>query len=150
MVQLRDSEAGVLRPSAWVGFADDARALETPTADDDVARMMDARFEVNGCYLLPYEEGAARMSQASIAYSSQLNGAGPNAWNRHWLFLPLRDRDDAVVGLIWVDDPTDRLLPEPRRLKALRLFANQATAALANARVLDQGSRSGRGIERAA
>jgi diguanylate cyclase (GGDEF)-like protein len=150
MVQLRDADAGALLPSAWVGFPADDRALETPTADADVARMMDPRFEVNGCYLLPYEEGAERMSQASIAYSSQLNGAGPNAWNRHWLFLPLRDRDDEVVGLIWVDDPTNRLLPSPRSLQALRLFANQATAALANARVLDRGSRPQRGVDRAA
>jgi diguanylate cyclase (GGDEF)-like protein len=141
MVQLREPGAGALRPSAWVGFPEDDRALETPTADADLARMMDPAFEVNGCYLLPYAEGAARMSQASIAYSSQLNGAGPNAWHRHWLFLPLRDRDDSVVGLIWVDDPTDRLLPDPRSLQALRLFANQATAALASARMLDRGAQ---------
>ncbi len=150
MVQLRDPRAGRLRPSAWLGFDADDRALETPTVDADLARMMDPRFEVNGCYLLPYEEGAARMSQASIAYSSQLNGAGPNAWQRHWLFLPLRDRDDAIVGLIWVDDPIDRLLPEPGSLQALRLFANQATAALANAGVRDRGVRRRGGIERAA
>jgi HD domain/GAF domain len=150
MVQLREPGAGLLRPSAWLGFDADDRALQTPTVDADLARMMDPRFEVNGCYLLPYEEGAARMSQASIAYSSQLNGAGPNAWQRHWLFLPLRDRDDAIVGLIWVDDPIDRLLPEPGSLQALRLFANQATAALANAGVRDRGARRRSAIERAA
>jgi diguanylate cyclase (GGDEF)-like protein len=137
MVQLRDPEAGVLRPSASVGFAEGDRALHTATSDADLARMMDPEFEVNGCYLLPYEEGAARCSQASIGYSSQLNGAGPNAWHRHWLFLPLRAADDSIVGLVWVDDPTDRLLPQPRRLQALRLFANQATAALANAGARD-------------
>ena len=150
MVQLRDADGGDLRPSAWVGFPEHSRALETPTAHTDLARMMDPRFEVNGCYLLPYAEGAARMSQASIAYSSQLNGAGPNAWNRHWLFLPLRGRDDSVVGLIWVDDPVDRLLPDPRSLQALRLFANQASSALASARGLDRDAPLRPGIERAA
>ena len=43
-----------------------------------------------------------------------------------------------MIGVIWVDDPTDRLLPIPRRLQALRLFANQATSALATATLLDQ------------
>jgi hypothetical protein len=90
--------------------------------------MMDPQFAVNACYL-PYEEGAARMSKASIAYSSQLNGAGPNAWRRHWLFLPLRDRDDSVVGVVWVDDPTDRMLLDPRSLQGLRLFPNQGDRA---------------------
>ncbi len=150
MVQLRDPVAGVNRPSASVGFAEGDRALQTPTSDADLAAMMDPEFEINGCYLLPYEEGAARCSQASIGYSSQLNGAGPKAWNRHWLFLPLRGRDEAIIGLIWVDDPTDRLLPQPRRLKALRLFANQATSALVAARAHDGSERADDEVDRAA
>ena len=32
--------------------------------------------------------------------------------------------------MIWVDDPSDRLLPSARKLQALRVFANQATTAL--------------------
>jgi hypothetical protein len=54
--------------------------------------------------------------------------------------------------VIWADDPTVRLLPEPRRLQALRLFANQATSALATARVLDRltASADAVGEERAA
>jgi diguanylate cyclase (GGDEF)-like protein len=42
------------------------------------------------------------------------------------------------VGMIWVDDPRDRLLPTRARLQALRLFANQAVAAL---RAADQTVR---------
>jgi diguanylate cyclase (GGDEF)-like protein len=42
------------------------------------------------------------------------------------------------VGVIWVDDPRDRLLPTRARLQALRLFANQAVAAL---RAADQAVR---------
>jgi diguanylate cyclase (GGDEF)-like protein len=40
--------------------------------------------------------------------------------------------------MIWVDDPRDRLLPTRARLQALRLFANQAVAAL---RAADQTVR---------
>jgi GAF domain-containing protein len=137
MVQLRDPAAGVHRCCASIGWPDGDRALTTPTMDADLARMLDPEFEVNGCYLLPHEEGAARFSQASTAYHSQLNGAGPNAWHRHWLLVPLRARDESIIGVIWVDDPTDRLLPQPRRLQALRLFANLATSALATASLID-------------
>jgi GAF domain-containing protein len=152
MVQLLDPAAGVHRHAASIGWPEGDRATETPTADADLRRLLDREFEINGCYLLPYAEGAARMSQSSIAYTSQLNGAGPNAWHRNWLVVPLRARDDSIIGVIWADDPTDRLLPEPRRLQALRLFANQATSALATARVLDRltASADAVGEERAA
>jgi diguanylate cyclase (GGDEF)-like protein len=152
MVQLLDPAAGVHRCAASIGWPEGDRAIETPTADADLRRLLDPEFEVNGCYLLPYAEGAARMSQSSIGYTSQLNGAGPNAWHRNWLVVPLRARDGSITGVIWADDPTDRLLPEPRRLQALRLFANQATGALATARVLDRltGSADAGAEERAA
>ena len=38
-----------------------------------------------------------------------------------------------MIGLIWADDPADRLLPTRPLLQALRVFANQATAALDSA-----------------
>ena len=43
------------------------------------------------------------------------------------------DRDGEVIGMIWADDPRDRLLPSTEILQALRVFANQATAALDSA-----------------
>ena len=65
--------------------------------------------------------------------------------------MPLRARDESIIGVIWVDDPTDRLLPQPRRLQALRLFANQATSALATATLLDGLRRDDcEAVERAA
>jgi diguanylate cyclase (GGDEF)-like protein len=151
MVQLHDPAAGVHRCCASVGWPDGDSAVETPTTDADLARLLDPRFAINGCYLLPHAEGAARCSVASMGYQSQLNGAGPNAWNRHWLLVPLRARDESIIGVIWVDDPTDRLLPLPRRLQALRMFANQATSALATATLLGGLTRpGGEAVERAA
>src|SRR5262249_19242663 len=34
------------------------------------------------------------------------------------------------IGVIWADEPEDRLLPGEERLQALRIFANQAASAL--------------------
>jgi diguanylate cyclase (GGDEF)-like protein len=34
------------------------------------------------------------------------------------------------MGVIWVDDPVDRMIPADAKLQALRVFANQATTAL--------------------
>ena len=143
LVQLRDPATGDHHPRAALGWERGAATLETPAAAADVARLLDPAFEVEGCYLLPYEDGAARCSPASATYSSRLNGAGPNAWHRHWLIVPLRQADGGLVGVIWADDPRDRLLPTPRKLQALRLFANQATSALATARLLQAFGDSG-------
>jgi diguanylate cyclase (GGDEF)-like protein len=47
--------------------------------------------------------------------------------------VPLTEPEGRPLGLIWADDPRDRLLPSHARLQALRLFANQAVAALQSA-----------------
>jgi diguanylate cyclase (GGDEF)-like protein len=138
MIQLRDEEHGDYRCAAAVGWPSKHAVLGTPISAGDISRLLEPTFDISGCYLLPHQEGAARCSQASVNYRSQSNGAGPYAWNRHWLLVPLRDRAGTIVGVIWVDDPIDRLVPPPRRLQALHLFANQAASALATARLLDE------------
>ena len=86
-----------------------------------------------GCYLLPAEVAEDRLGIDDFPYRSELNGRGPHAWSRHWLIVPLVE-GDRRIGVIWVDDPRDRLLPTRARLQALRLFANQAVAALHTAK----------------
>jgi diguanylate cyclase (GGDEF)-like protein len=47
--------------------------------------------------------------------------------------VPLHNSAGAVIGLIWADEPEDRLLPSEEKLQALRIFANQAAAAIVSA-----------------
>ena len=70
------------------------------------------------------------MPSDKVGYVSQFNGRGPRAWNRHWLLVPLHDSAGVVIGMIGADEPEDRLLPSPEKLQALRIFANQAAAAI--------------------
>ena len=91
---------------------------------------------VRGGRLLPRADRGGRgapRAQARSTTDSELNGRGPHAWSRHWLLVPLAEPQGRTLGLIWVDDPRDRLLPTRARLQALRLFANQAVAALQSA-----------------
>ena len=80
---------------------------------------------------------AARLGRNPGERDAELYGRGPHAWSHHWLIVPLVE-GERRVGVIWVDDPRDRLLPTGARLQALRLFANQAAAAL---RTVDQTVR---------
>jgi PAS domain S-box-containing protein len=125
-VQLR--EGGGFVPVAACGW-DDQRGPEIRLPPEDLESMLDARFEAEGCYLLPLEEGLAR-STTGVDYESQLNGRGPLAWNHHWLIVPLRAGNGETIGFIWPDDPSDRLLPSPTKLRVLRMFANLAVTGL--------------------
>ena len=80
----------------------------------DLEGLFSEDFEVAGCYLLPAEVAEERLGIDDFPYRSELNGRGPHAWSRHWLMVPLVE-GDRRIGVIWVDDPRDRLLPTRAR-----------------------------------
>jgi diguanylate cyclase (GGDEF)-like protein len=121
-----------LVPAASSGWHGDSRVSNAMTLDA-LAPLLTDEFEVAGCYLVPTEVADERLRRHPAEYDSELYGRGPNAWSRHWLIVPLTEPQGRRRGLIWVDDPRDRLLPTRARLQALRLFANQAVAALQSA-----------------
>jgi diguanylate cyclase (GGDEF)-like protein len=128
-------DGGLLRPAATAGwtlhdpvFAHAAYTLE------QLKPVMQPVYERHGCYLLEREEAEGLLDLRTTIYRSQSNGRGPYAWQRHWLLVPLLGSGGEPRGVIWVDDPADRLLPGRERLQPLRLFADQAAAALDAAR----------------
>jgi diguanylate cyclase (GGDEF)-like protein len=132
LVVLTDPVDGRLSLGAAVGWDRDELLLPTVRLDD-LDPLFDPAFEVEGCYLLPNSEAEKRISRDKLPYASKLNGRGPHAWNRHWLLVPLNDADGSVIGVLSVDEPEDRLLPSDEKLQALRIFANQAAAAIVSA-----------------
>jgi diguanylate cyclase (GGDEF)-like protein len=130
VVQLRAEDSDLLAPVAAAGIAVDEVARHFTITTGELERLLDPAFEREGCFLLPHEEGRRRVPSYADTIPCRRNGRGPQAWDHHWLFVPLTDRTGARLGAVWVDDPGDRLLPSRERLQALRLFANQATTAL--------------------
>ena len=136
-VLLPDAD-GLLVPRAATGWALDDPGIRLGVGLEATTPVFDPAFEVEGCYLLSLEDALARVSLDGTTYHSVRNGRGPRAWNRHWLVVPLVGADGSPIGLIWVDEPNDRLLPSRERLQALRLFADQATLALGAATAFEQ------------
>ena len=97
---------------------------------DDVRALADPEFETAGCYLLRREDALARIPRDTPPWPTRNPGRGPLAWIDHWLLVPLQDRDGQLAGVLWADHPQDSLLPRTDGLQALRLFADQAIAAL--------------------
>jgi diguanylate cyclase (GGDEF)-like protein len=135
---LVEPETGVVVPYATAGWQlEELRSRDLVTVAQ-LEPLLDDAFLREGCYLLTHEEARARLAGHVEVYPSQLNGRGPWAWNRHWLIVPLLDGRGALLGIIWVDNPCDRLLPSADRLQALRIFANDASAALVSGRHLGE------------
>ena len=131
--------AGMLSAAAYVGWSE--RAAESwgswPAAALD--ELLAPVHQQEGCVLLSREQAHALVDpRLRDLYSSRLNGRGPRGWDHHWLLVPFHGDDGRLLGLVWADDPVDRLLPTPERLRALRAFANQAASALEAARGAEQ------------
>jgi diguanylate cyclase (GGDEF)-like protein len=133
VIELADGPDMPLAPVAGNGWGLEEATARPALSLDALGQLFTDDFEVAGCYLLPANVAQSRLGLDEVSHPSELNGRGPHAWSRHWLLVPLTDADGARIGLIWVDDPRDRLLPSHARLQALRLFANQAVAALQSA-----------------
>jgi diguanylate cyclase (GGDEF)-like protein len=132
VIELAERPDMPLVPHAASGGSSDDRASKALTLDT-LKPLLTSEFEVAGCYLVPTEVAEERLGRYQADYDGELYGRGPHAWSRHWLIVPLTEPQGRTRGLIWVDDPRDRLLPTRARLQALRLFANQAVAALQSA-----------------
>jgi diguanylate cyclase (GGDEF)-like protein len=120
-IQLVDPATGRLEPKAVVGT--NSQPVVTVA---ELEPLLEAGRELEGCYLL------------ETAEESPGAGRGPHAWRNHRLVVPLQDRDGVPIGLIAADEPEDRLLPTREHLQALRVFANQATAAISSAAQLQE------------
>ena len=138
MVFLADHPGGHLEPLSGVGFTAEQVAGFPAIPLDALPPLLDPAFLSHGCVVMDAAE-AERRTPPSMhnVYSSVNNGRGPRAWDHHWLFVMMHDRDGRLLGMVWVDDPEDRLLPSDGELQALRAFANQAMSAIESSRQLD-------------
>ena len=98
----RSRTARRFRPRSSTGWGS-AGPPPTGLTPATLGPLLDAEYEIEGCYLLPFEVARPRVTH--IRYASALNGNGPHAWNRHWLVVPLTDREGTLQGFIWAGRP---------------------------------------------
>ncbi len=122
---------GLLRPAATAGWTmHDPVFAHLSFTLSQFEPILTPVYERHGCHLLTREDAEGTLNMQATVYRSQANGHGPYAWERHWLVVALRDGSGELRGVVWVDDPADRLIPGRERLQILRLFADRAAAAL--------------------
>ena len=138
LIQLVEPGSGTLKPAAAAGFSAEEVEASGTLHLDRISRLFEPEFDIAGCYLVPRTEAAKRVGASQVIYRSVMNGRGPQAWDHHWLVVPLRDANGDVRGVLWADEPHSRLLPSEHVLQALRIFANHAMEALAVATQLEE------------
>jgi diguanylate cyclase (GGDEF)-like protein len=129
-IDLPDPASGIFESRSNHGWSLEELRRNDPLSEERIRRLLEPRFEQEGCFLLTEDEALERLPDRHEVYLSVNNGLGELAWNRHWLLVPLLDRAGGLMGVIWVDDPIDRMLPSRQAMQALRVFANQAAATL--------------------
>ena len=135
-VYLQEPDA-TLRVAAAVGWQDPEAPLP-PVPIQDVLPLLAPDLQREGCVLIDRARARALVGERLPEhYVSRRNGRGPRAWDRHWLVVPLVDREGELAGTLWADDPMSRLLPSDDDLRALRTFANHAMSAIESARALE-------------
>ncbi len=129
-IDLPEPDTGVFRARAAYGWAMSDEAVAVPMSRPELERLLQPEYEIEGCYLLEHDRAMQMLAPHHDTYRSRINGTGQQAWRNHWLLVPLWSRSGGLMGVIWVDDPVDRMIPADAKLQALRVFANQATTAL--------------------
>jgi len=138
IVSLTDGPDHRLTIRSSIGWTRDEIAALPDVPLSSISRLLRPEHQREGCVLLAREE-AELLTPPELhgLHRGERNGRGPLAWRNHWLLVPLHDRDGAFTGMVWVDEPEDRLLPTTEGLQALRAFANQAIGAVESTRQLE-------------
>ncbi len=141
LIALYDDERTTLRCVA--GSGPGRRAVGSPIPAATLEEVMVLEHRVSDSYLVPLRHADGIVALG--LHRSSANGAGIRAWKRDTLVLPLSPGVGETIGVIWVDDPVDRMVPSAEKVRRMELFARSAALMVTNARLLaaarDQATR---------
>lgn len=102
-------------------------------------QLMRPQFRISRSYLIGPEDTAIWdeiKTGSGGGYVPELGPRQPGEWNEGCgLFIPLRGAEERLLGVLSVDDPVDRQIPDRNTIEILEIFANQAAIAIENARL---------------
>jgi GAF domain-containing protein len=91
-------------------------------------------FRISQSYYFPAEKREA-IANLDVYETSKIpvGPRKPGQWHpKDMLLVPLRSSDGQPLGMISVDDPRDRRIPDRSTIETLEVFANQAAVAIEN------------------
>ena len=95
------------------------------------------KFLIGRSYYMPHDQTDMQGLESSKKAKGRTKAE--SRWHPDdFLFIPLYNPDNQIIGLISVDDPTDGLQPTDDKLLPLELFATQTAAVLENLRNVER------------
>lgn len=132
VITLFDEEWRV-RLRAHAGLSDEeVRSLEeTPSVSPEMRRrVLKEKYRIGNSFFVP-QESSLGSELSSIGVRTSRTQEEFVDWHpEDLLFVPLRGKDEIVLGTISVDDPRDGLRPTATSLRILELFAREAAFAI--------------------
>lgn len=144
-VRVRTERGDALIGAGFHGYEPaQAEALRTPTGIVFYDRLLNPRFQIGGVQYIPHS--IARREILGDDWTVVRRSAPPDWQPGQWhpedaLVVPLRARDGALLGVIYVDEPLDGRVPGPEALALLELFGRQAALAIENVELYAQTQR---------
>ena len=133
VLSLYDRERNVFSPRAHFGLDDrwpDLRQRDVPA--EEITRHWTERNRVSKSFYV--RDRSAREAAPAVAAARKVVTAGEEGWHPgELLWIPLY-AGDRLLGCLSVDDPKNGETPTVETIRSLEIFANQAVAAIENAR----------------
>jgi len=131
LISIYESDTGLLRRVAGVGFAPDVlnELISRKQPLSSVQQLLKPQFKVSRSYFIPVDKAPiipADVHMVTIADGKSKNL--PNAWDHDdILIVPLDDSQGNPLGLISLDTPRDGMRPDLATIETLEIYAAQAS-----------------------
>ncbi|HQV62478.1 MAG TPA: GAF domain-containing protein [Anaerolineales bacterium] len=131
LISVVEADSGLLRRLTAVGIPQDKlnELLSRKQSLAGVQQLMKSEFKVSRSYFIPIDQSPVIPSDVHMVTLeiSEPAAKSANSWDADdTLLVPLEDADGQVVGLISVDDPSNRLRPDKAAIETVEVFAAQA------------------------
>ncbi len=134
LISLYNKEGGCFDRVAQAG--DDDRWEEIKEVHPDAAKILDLfkdKYKVGNCYFVRHTEGESLPFIVLPVISRP--AIEPDDWDpMDVLLVPMFSKDNHLIGIMSVDEPSDGKVPSMEAFNALEIIANQAVQALESSR----------------
>ena len=136
LVSLYHEEEGFFERIAQAGVDDrweEIRAVRPPS--QEILCLLQEKYRVGACYLIHHTQDT--LSPYDIVPLNPRVPVEPGDWDpmADMLIVPLMDKDQRLLGILSVDEPSDGKVPSAETMRALEILANQTVHALESAQV---------------
>lgn len=136
LISVYEPQTGLLRRVTGMGLPQetlaDLQAHRQPLSS--VEQLLKPEFRISRSYFIPADKTPVVPADVHmVTLELEVTQDSPHAWNANdFLLIPLRDAQEAALGLISLDAPRNGLRPDRATIEALEVFAAQAALVIAN------------------